>query len=281
MKRDKPIDRTVYQHLFPHPTPQDPPSFAVHLARNLVPEIRIEVATFYGDLATVEARYPGLNYTHPSHRMRLGRFNHHRRLFGAFDKLGLTEGEIQGFCQWEGTKWARERYEADEGVKVNDTTGSEIGPYVDRKHVRRELAQSRKQSITKQTDIEVLVEDAHTQTSTPLVAATAEADANMSDADESESEAEDDETVTEGEQQAAEAALFERLDAARSNIRESSLSRRAATQRLIEAWENGQNLDPDLEQFLKDQSERGMLAYDMDLSAFVNGQRLSNGAAAA
>ena len=50
--------------------------------------------------------------------MRLGRFPHHRKLFRAFDDLGLTYGEIQDFCCWEGTKWARERYEKDEGISV-------------------------------------------------------------------------------------------------------------------------------------------------------------------
>ncbi|KAM3424926.1 hypothetical protein BST61_g6900 [Cercospora zeina] len=115
MKRQAPLSHVVYAYLFPHPTPSDPPSFSAHLARNLVPEVRIEVATFYGDLNSAEARYPGLNYCHPPHRMRLGRFKHHKRLFDAFDNLGLTYGEIQDFCCWEGTKWARERYEKDEG----------------------------------------------------------------------------------------------------------------------------------------------------------------------
>lgn len=279
MKRDQPIDRTVYQHLFPKPTPQDPPSFAVHLARNLVPEIRIEVATFYGDLATIEARYPGLNYTYPSHRMRLGRFKHHRRLFTAFDKLDLTESEIQGLCQWEGTKWARERYEQDEGIKVKDTTGEEIGPYVDRRYMKREAElEGRKQSITKQTDIEILVEDTSTNTTTPLVASTAEADAEMSDGEDDSGSEADDETVIEEHDEVWE----ESFGTAMAAMRDSNAShRRATTQRLIEAWESGQLSDPDLEQFLKDQSERGMLAYDMDLSAFINGRRATEGTAPA
>ena len=121
MRRQTPIGHLLYSHLFPHPGTNDPPSFSAHLQRNLIPEVRIEVATFYGDLNSAEARYPGLNYCYPPHRMRLGRFKHHKRLFDAFDALSLTYNEIQDFCCWEGTKWARERYEKDEGVKVTDT----------------------------------------------------------------------------------------------------------------------------------------------------------------
>lgn len=64
MRRQTPIAHVLYNHLFPHPTPNDPPSFSAHLARNLVPEVRIEVATFYGDLGSVEVRTPHL---HPHH----------------------------------------------------------------------------------------------------------------------------------------------------------------------------------------------------------------------
>lgn len=59
--------------------------------------------------------------------MRLGRFPHHRKLFKAFDDLGLTYGEIQDFCCWEGTKWARERYEKDEGITVRVSENTGIG----------------------------------------------------------------------------------------------------------------------------------------------------------
>lgn len=131
MRRQIPVHQQLYNHLFPHPSPIDPPSFTAHLAKNLVPEVRIEVATFYGDLNSVEARYPGLDYCYPPHRLRLGRFKHHRRLFKAFEVLGLTEQEIQDLCCWEGSKWARQKYEEDQGVKVMDTTGDEIGPWID------------------------------------------------------------------------------------------------------------------------------------------------------
>ncbi|KAF2627664.1 hypothetical protein BU25DRAFT_341325 [Macroventuria anomochaeta] len=154
MHRKNPISVLVYNQLFPTPSPTDPPSFSAHLSKNLVGEVRIETANFYGSLDTIEARYPGLNYAHGPHRKRLGRFPHHRRLFDAFDRLGLTESEIQGFCRWEGTLWARERYERDEGVRVVDTTGMEIGEWVDNRHSR--LA-SRK-GINVKTDIDIAIE---------------------------------------------------------------------------------------------------------------------------
>ncbi|KAI9771097.1 MAG: hypothetical protein M1840_002448 [Geoglossum simile] len=69
--------------------------------------------------------------------MRLGRFVWHRRLFRAFDELDLTKDEIASLCRWEGTKWARERYEKDEGVIVRDTTGDDIPMWVEpeREHI--------------------------------------------------------------------------------------------------------------------------------------------------
>ena len=46
-----------------------------------------------------------------------------------FDYLRLSDHEIQTLCKWEGTRWARERFEKDEGVKVRDTTWDDIQPY--------------------------------------------------------------------------------------------------------------------------------------------------------
>lgn len=161
MRREHSISSLVYHHLFPHPTPSDPPDFATHLAKHLVAEVRIETQRFYGGLETVEARYPGLNYSHPPHRKRLSRFPHHARLFRAFDELGLTEHEIGMLCRWEGTLWARQRYERDEGITVQDTTGCEIQPWVDRrpKRDRRKAGEKRASQIKVKTDIEVEISD--------------------------------------------------------------------------------------------------------------------------
>jgi hypothetical protein len=130
MRRQYRTHDLVYNQLFPSPTASDPPDFHQHLIRNLITEVRIETHRFYGGLETIEAKYPGLNYAYAPHRKRLARFPHHARLFDAFDALGLTSYEIGELCKWEGTLWARQRYERDEGVKVTDTTGNEIKPWV-------------------------------------------------------------------------------------------------------------------------------------------------------
>ncbi|KAF2813062.1 uncharacterized protein BDZ99DRAFT_381250 [Mytilinidion resinicola] len=213
MHRKQPITTLVYNELFPNPRPEDPASFSAHLSKSLVGEVRIETATFYGSLDTIEARYPGLNYFHPPHRKRLGRFPHHARLFRAFDDLGLTEHEIQGFCRWEGTLWARERYERDEGVKVHDTTGMEIGEWVDR---RKRVKQGGSKGINVKTRIEVEIEEP--------------ADADMADREDEESD-EDEVADSVG------FALNERLRHAAA-LREQGVS-------VV--------MDPEWEQFLKEQ----------------------------
>ena len=137
MRRHTPIASLLYSRLFPTPGPADPPNFQTHLARDLIPEIRIETATFYGSLDSIEARYPGLNYCHAPHRMRLGRFPHHARLFETIDNLGITDQEIKDLARWEGTLWARQRFERDEGIRVRDTTGDGIVGWVDPRLTKR------------------------------------------------------------------------------------------------------------------------------------------------
>ncbi|KAA8648506.1 hypothetical protein EYZ11_010717 [Aspergillus tanneri] len=122
------LAQIVHSATFPRPRTSDPATFSAHITRNLVPEVRIETSTFYGSLDKVEAQYPGLDYSYGPHRMRLSRFPWHRRLFRVFDELGLTEAEISSLCRWEGTKSARERYEKEEGVKVQDTTADGVRP---------------------------------------------------------------------------------------------------------------------------------------------------------
>lgn len=243
MHRKNPISVLVYNQLFPSPSPTDPPSFSAHLSKNLVGEVRIETANFYGSLDTIEARYPGLNYAHGPHRKRLGRFPHHRRLFDAFDRLGLTESEIQGFCRWEGTLWARERYERDEGVKVVDTTGMEIGEWVDNRHTRL----AGRKGINVKTDIEVEIE--HVSTTAEGAGEprrtqphTADRDTEMADteSDDSEDDAQDD------------------LDASVGFELNARLLHAAALR------DQGANvpMDPEWEAYLKEAQERGELNMD-------------------
>jgi hypothetical protein len=92
--------------------------------------------------------------------MRLGRFQWHRRLFRAFDELDLTKDEIASLCRWEGTKWARERYEKDEGVIVRDTTGDDIPMWVE--PPREQATQSTpRQQFTEGSDAEFDDEEAY------------------------------------------------------------------------------------------------------------------------
>ncbi|KAF2112200.1 hypothetical protein BDV96DRAFT_459980, partial [Lophiotrema nucula] len=231
MHRKTPISTLVYNTLYPAPAPTDPPSFSAHLSKNLVGEVRIETATFYGSLDTIEARYPGLNYAYAPHRKRLGRFPHHRRLFEAFDRLGVTESEILGFCRWEGTLWARERYERDEGVKVRDTTGMEISEWIDRRKHRL----SGTKGINVKTDIEVEIEEVPT-------AQPVQSDAGAP----VDTEMQIDEEGEESDEEVDESVGFE------------------LNQRLMHAAamrEQGVNMamDPEWEQYLKEAQERGEL----------------------
>lgn len=121
------IDRMLYSVLFPSPVQgRDPSTLQAHIAKNLIPEVRLETLCFYGPEDCLESQYPGLDYLNPGHRLRLSRFQWHRRLFRAFDALRLTEREIHQLCRWEGTKCARDRYEKDEGVKIRDTTWEDV-----------------------------------------------------------------------------------------------------------------------------------------------------------
>lgn len=129
--KGRPIDQLVFETMFPKPRPNDPQSFQALLQRHLVLEVRQEVHSFYGHLDTPEAKYPGLDYTNRIHRIRLSRWPWHRRLFRAFDALHLTHSEISGLTKWEGTKWAKERFEREQGIIIRDTTADEFPDYVE------------------------------------------------------------------------------------------------------------------------------------------------------
>ena len=267
MRRQTPIAHLLYNYLFPHPTTNDPVSFSAHLARNLVPEVRIEVATFYGDLNSAEARYPGLNYCHPPHRMRLGRFRRHKRLFEAFDELGLTYNEIQDFCCWEGTKWARERYEKDEGIKVHDTTGDEIGPFVDRKELRA-AEEGRRQSITKKTDISVIVEEASNASSS--------SNQQIPEQQQEEDEEMDEADVDSGDEQEPEHARPSQQSVSDRGESLADVERRRNRnifENIMAAHESGTPLTPEIEQYLKEQSENGTVRNLEDIRTMLQHRR--------
>ena len=116
----------VYARLFPAPKATDPPTFQAHLSRNIVQEVRAEISCYYGPTDCLEAQYPGLDYANPAHRSRLSRFTFHRRLFRAFDELRLTGEEIRELCRWEGTRFAREKYEEQHHCQIRDTTWDDV-----------------------------------------------------------------------------------------------------------------------------------------------------------
>ncbi|KAI1392745.1 uncharacterized protein F4822DRAFT_139333 [Hypoxylon trugodes] len=129
--KGRPVDQLVHEFMFPKPRTSDPQNFHTLLHRNLIPEVRQEVHSFYGHLDTQEAKYPGLDYTHRIHRIRLSRWPWHRRLFRAFDALRLTHSEIANLTKWEGTKWAKERFERDSGIVIRDTAFDDIAEWVE------------------------------------------------------------------------------------------------------------------------------------------------------
>ncbi|KAK3987059.1 hypothetical protein QBC44DRAFT_129898 [Cladorrhinum sp. PSN332] len=129
--KGRPVDQLIYEYMFPKPRQSDPQNFQQLLTRHLVLEVRQEVHSYYGHLDTPEAKYPGLDYTNHIHRIRLSRWQWHRRLFRAFDGLRLTYSEIQNLTKWEGTRWAKERFEREQGIVIRDTTADDFPEYVE------------------------------------------------------------------------------------------------------------------------------------------------------
>ncbi|CZT12074.1 uncharacterized protein RAG0_16039 [Rhynchosporium agropyri] len=124
------VDQLIYEFMFPNPKSSDPQNFQGLLQRNLVPEVRLETQAFYGHLSSQEAKYPGLDYSYQPHRVRLSRYPWHRRLFRAFTAVGLTRHEIAVLTKWEGTRWAKERFEREQGIVIRDTTADGIHDWV-------------------------------------------------------------------------------------------------------------------------------------------------------
>lgn len=132
--KGKAIDKLVFEYMFPHHLQNDPRDFQDFLARHLIPEVRQETQAYYGHIETSEARYPGLDYCHAIHRIRLSRWPWHRRLFRAFNALKLTDCEVSRLTKWEGTKWAKERHEREHGVTIRDSALDETPFFIDRRN---------------------------------------------------------------------------------------------------------------------------------------------------
>ena len=127
------IEDLVMSRLFPQRKDIDPSDWQTHIRRSLVQEVRRETVCFYGISDCLEAQYPGLDYANAAHRLRLNRYPCHRKLFKVFDELRLTDYEIQRLCKWEGTRCAREIYEAHSRVKIKDTTWNAVSDFTNRR----------------------------------------------------------------------------------------------------------------------------------------------------
>jgi hypothetical protein len=154
------IDQLVYECMFPKPKSTDPQNFQGLLQRQLVPEVRLETQAFYGHLSSQEAKYPGLDYSHQPHRVRLSRYPWHRRLFRAFDNLGLTKSEIASLTKWEGTRWAKERFEREQGIVIRDTTSDGIEDWIPPELRVPAAPQAQRADVE---DMEDIQEDAETE----------------------------------------------------------------------------------------------------------------------
>lgn len=236
------MDQLVYECMFPKPKSTDPQNFQGLLQRNLVPEVRLETQAFYGHLSSQEAKYPGLNYSYKPHRVRLSRYPWHRRLFRAFDSLQLTGSEIANLTKWEGTLWAKERFEKEQGIVIRDTTSDGIDDWVPPEmRVIPMAAQAQRASVEDMEDVD---EDGEM-----------EENENAEDMEEDEDEDSDVEITSVG------IDLNERL-------------RAAAAER--EAGNAAAVMDEEWEQWLKDAVEAGGIPFsssDLSPSANIPGTR--------
>lgn len=263
MRRQTSTAALLYNHLYPKPLASDPPNFSIHLARNLIPEIRVETAHFYGSLDSTEARYPGLNYCYRPHRMRLSRFPHHARLFRAIDDLGITDHEVQDLVRWEGTLWARARFERDEGIKVRDTTGDGIGSWVPKQRGQKrangntvgEVKISQALPLGEESNRRQVVESPF-----PEQLETADEDEEMSDEDDQE-DADAVQPAPVEVEQSDEMEEEEDGDVGETIMSiGNDLNRRLLA--AVTARNQGENveMDPEFEQYLKEQIESGSLS---------------------
>ncbi|KAL8760832.1 MAG: hypothetical protein Q9184_002991 [Pyrenodesmia sp. 2 TL-2023] len=268
-----PLAPIVYSWLYPNPKSTDPPNFQTYINKQLVPEVRAETARFYGHIDCVEAQYPGLDYATTAHRLRLGRFPYHRRLFQVFDQLRLTNHEIQMLCKWEGTRWARERYEKDVGIRVRETTWDDIVLAVPEPPTvtRAEMPRGVDLAASTQNTQGQLVRSVVAENDADLPARNMHNGRRQRSSNEEEPEEEAEEQISEEE---ADCNMEQDAEESEDEIQQSIGV--ALNQRLMAATEaraRGEEvvLDADWEQWLKDAHERGIIP---DIARATAGQSL-------
>lgn len=249
----------VFSRLFPASKPNDPTSLTAHISRNIVPEVRSETVCFYGPIDCLEAQYPGLDYANPAHRIRLGRFPWHRRLFRVFDELRLSEHEIQSLCKWEGTRWARERYEKEEGVKIRDTTwdGIKSAVHPDPTATKTELTEG----FDDGNDLDVECSGEDNRGEVVHMNENADLSESMSDEEEDEEEEEEEDEGEDEEEGSEQGYTVE--EESEDELQESigvELNQRLLL--AIAARARGEQvvLDDEWEQWMKEAAERGVAA---------------------
>ncbi|KAJ1327641.1 zinc finger and BTB domain-containing protein 47 [Microdochium nivale] len=247
--KGRPVDQLVYEFMFPKPRATDPPNFHSLLHRHLILEVRQEVQAYFGHISTQEAKYPGLDYSQRIHRIRLSRWPWHRRLFRAFDGLGLTRSEIATLTKWEGTRWAKERFERDSGISIKDSAGDGIEDWVeveDRASVAR--ARQTKELHDNQLAVERADEDM-------------EHDTYNEEEEEDEDEEEEEGAETRGAEEAADDDESEgELESIGVALNERLRERAARHQ----AGDTSEPLDEEWEQWLKNAIESGELPFLAD-----------------
>ncbi|KAK4116212.1 hypothetical protein N656DRAFT_765217 [Canariomyces notabilis] len=246
--KGRPVDQLVYEYMFPKPRPEHPQNFHAFLQRYLILEVRQETHSFYGHLDTPEAKYPGLDYTHPIHRIRLSRWQWHRRLFRAFDALRLTPAEIAGLTKWEGTKWAKERFEKEQGYPIHDTTADGFPNYTGLEARAGLSTESSRRQL----------EETEAPLSPPEETAEEEVDDDEGQEEEEEEQEADEDEESDGELQSVGLALNERL---RERVALRNISGDISMP-LDEEWEN----------WLKNAIESGELPHVADQIARLPGQ---------
>lgn len=232
------IDKLVHEQMFPKPKSNDPANFHALLHRSLIPEVRQETHAFYGHLDTQEAKYPGLDYSHPTHRIRLSRFPWHRRLFRAFDALRLTPAEIAGLTKWEGTKWAKEKFEREQGVTIRDTTADDFPDWVEIED-RPTSSRSRAHSQSLRTRVGLL---------------------EPADVDDEDDEMEDEEEDEDEQEEYIEGVSDEEIDSVGVELNQRLVAQAARR----DAGESSVVLDEEWEQWFKNAMETGQLSYLSD-----------------
>lgn len=198
MHRKTPVSQQVYNLLYPSgpKTDNDPPSFSLLARSHLAKEAKHEARMYYGEDDRNMLTLPGLDYNSPSHRRRLLRWRHHRRLFEAIDKLCLTAWEIYELCDWDGTLYKKDMYlklYPQQRVALEDDTGADLPTWEEVQVLRAAEAVAERVKVSLE-EIAAALSSSQEEVAEMALSATVLRDtADGGEADESDEDVEDDE----------------------------------------------------------------------------------------